>query len=81
MKPVNMPRWDETSVRFYDYIPDNIDAGTHMFDVMVRREPTDHHERDASWTKIGIIKTTSEFTKSLWGDERLFFRHTSMQWD
>ena len=24
---------------------------------------------------IGEIKTTTEFTQSLWGDERLFFQH------
>lgn len=78
MVPVDLPQWNERDMRFYDYIPRHIREGTHMFDVMVRRAPTDHHDDPDSWQKIGIIKTTSDFTKSLWGDERLFFRHTSM---
>ena len=33
--------------------------------------------------KIGEIKTTTEFTQSLWGDERLFFQHGKFinDWD
>merc|ERR1711990_1040182 len=27
------------------------------------------------WTRVGSLHTRSEFTKSLWGDERLFFQH------
>jgi len=32
-------------------------------------------------TMIGEIKSTSEFTTSLWGDERLFFQHNHLHHD
>ena len=51
MVPVNKEKWkwNERDVRFYDYIPENIKEGTHLFDVMVRDKPTDHHDDPDSW--------------------------------
>ena len=46
-----------------------------MFDVWARDLPTDP---DSETFQIGRIETTSEFTQSLWGDERLFFQHNWM---
>ena len=67
----------------------NIPVGTKMFDVYATWMPPctgkgckadkDPHSRPLSeMTKIGEITSTSEFTTSLWGDERLFFRLNRM---
>jgi hypothetical protein len=61
-----------------------IAAGTYMFDVWAldlpnnTPEPWSTEEREV-W--IGYIRTTSEFTQSLWGDERLFFEHSRLDDD
>jgi len=63
---------------------DAIPAGTHLFDVYAMwGSPTDgkgrKHDRTPSdrdleeFDLIGKIETTSPFTTSLWGDEKLFF--------
>lgn len=77
----NLPVTDGSS-RFFEQLNDvgdrPIPAGTHMFDVYALDLPNDTAEPwstkdDERW--IGSIETTSEFTQSLWGDERLFFQH------
>ena len=65
-----MPHTDE-SVRFFNAItPQNLPANTHMFDVMALDRPG-----DTRWVKVGELYNKTEFTKSLYGDERLFFNH------
>lgn len=65
---------------------DAIPEGTHLFDVYAMwGSPVDgkgrKHDRTPSdrdldeFDLIGKIETTSPFTTSLWGDEKLFFQH------
>jgi hypothetical protein len=68
--------------RFFEQLAEGgtkpIKAGTTMFDVMALDQPNGTAE---SWStperevKVGMIKTTSTFVVSLWGDEKLFFSH------
>jgi len=45
-----------------------------LFEVYAVDKPTDWNNPDKDEGElIGHIQTTSEFTTSLWGDERLFF--------
>ena len=69
-----LPRTD-ASVNFKDSIPPRLPANTHMFNVMALDKPgtPGMSDPDSDWHKIGEIWNTSEFTQSLWGDERLFF--------
>jgi len=52
-----------------------IPAGTSLYDVYAVGNP------DAQEAKIGTLRTTSAFVTSHWGDESLFFQHTSMDDD
>jgi len=62
---------------------DAIPAETTLFDVMALDEPngTATPWLSPNLFKIGEIKTTTTFTQSLFGDERLFFSHQRLSDD
>ena len=79
-----------TETAWYDQLTgSNIPVGTKMFDVYAMwGSPCDGRGCDhnkipsnrplSEMTMIGEITSTSEFTTSLWGDERLFFQHNHL---
>jgi len=64
---------------------DAIPSGTEIFTVSALKLPPE--DLNTPWAYeddevvIGKIVTTSTFTTSLWGDERLFFEHVKFWWD
>ena len=64
---------------------DAIPEGTVLFEVFALRESPD--DFDEPWAteekeeKIGEIISTSTFTTSLWGDDKLFFQHGDFRKD
>lgn len=52
----------------YESVLSNIEVGTVIFEVYAVENPSEGCEK-----KIGVIKTTSWFTTSKFGDEKLFF--------
>lgn len=78
-----LPVTDGTS-RFFEQLNGNaIPAGTTLFDVMALDEP---NNSATPWLspnlfKIGELRSTTTFTQSLWGDERLFFSHARLDDD
>ena len=68
----------DSSSRFYKQLVQNsadINAGDVLFTVMARNiDPSTGELND--FEEIGLIRQgDSEWTESLWGDERLFFSH------
>ena len=49
----------------------------HVFATDVAKDSDD----GSNWVEIGEIVPTSYFTPSLWGDEKLFFKHGTLQDD
>ena len=78
----NLPVTDGNS-RFFEQLDGNaIPAGTTLFDVYA----VDENDNPRPWTsnsltKIGEVRTTSNFRQSLWGDEKLFFNHGNLSLD
>jgi hypothetical protein len=54
----------------------SISSGTVLYDVYAVQDPSQACEK-----KIGVLKLTSKFTTSKFGDEKLFFQHQDMKWD
>ena len=52
-----------------------VSSGTTLYDVYAIDQPNQKEK------KIGSIKTTSQMTSSLWGDESMYFRHNYMDID
>ena len=70
----------DSSSRFYKQLVENsaeINAGDVLFTVMARNiDPSTGELND--FEEIGLIRQgDSEWTESLWGDERLFFSHSN----
>lgn len=67
--------WDKPENRGIDYrdMLGKLSAGTDLYEVYARATPTSPEVR------IGVIKTSSKFVASTWGDYRLFFRHNDHQ--
>lgn len=68
--------------RFFEQMinPENLEdhmfaSGIDLYTVMA----TDGIAED--WFTLGTIETTSNFSQSLWGDERLFFQHSGLTVD
>ena len=76
-----MTKTDANS-RFYDQLIEGgsaeIPLNTKLYDVYAKNSALE----DALEIKIGRIETKDEyFTQSLWGDERLFFKHSTVNHD
>jgi len=56
-----------------------IKAGTKLFDVYTVADPA--HEKAGKRTFLGSLSTTSQCHQSLFGDQKLFFRHQRMEED
>ena len=78
-----VPETDGNSRFFEQLNGDAIPANTTLFEVWGLDEPSTSGGswRAASMFKIGEIVTTTAFTQSLWGDERLFFKHSRLSDD
>ena len=78
-----LPKTNEDSLWYEQLDGDAIPAGTTLFDVMALEEAS---RTPTPWTspnlfKVGEIQTKTTFTRSLWGDERLFFSHVAFNQD
>merc|ERR1711981_369697 len=81
----NLPATDDKS-RWFQQLEgeEAIPTGTHIFDVYALENhngTTDPNSTPEDQVKIGEVWTTSAFTQSLWGDERLFFQHSKLERD
>lgn len=77
-----LPTTDGNS-RFFEQLNGNaIPAGSVLFDVLAVDENDNRRpEMSQNLTKIGEIRTTTNFRQSLWGDEKLFFNHGNLSND
>lgn len=70
------------------------DGNSRFFEQMTNPESPNYLEKDIllytvqatdgvaeDWFDLGHIYTTSNFSQSLWGDERLFFQHSGLTVD
>ena len=65
-------------MQWYDQVMDTAENGDHIFDVMALKDPL---ATPKVWTKIAEIYLASDMYTSLFGDERLFFRHQQVKFD
>jgi hypothetical protein len=73
--PALVAWWDRPENRGIDYrdMLAGLSAGTDLYEVYARATPASPEVR------IGVLKTTTAFVASTWGDYRLFFRHNDHQ--
>ena len=69
---------DDVVVQWYDQVMAAASNGDKLFDVMALEDPL---KTPKVWTKIAEITLNSDMHTSLFGDERLFFRHSRVKFD
>ena len=72
---------DDVVVQWYDQVMAAASKGDKLFDVMAYDSINDPLVTPKPWTKIAEITLDSDMHTSLFGDERLFFRHHRTKFD